>query len=177
MWLWTCSFTFLNLNFWQIFKKNPHGVRFYLPHKTQYWKFCKHQHCITNENWWFQTISIPTCNILEKNKICIKFSFQFCDIENLENVLKKLAKVVEFTLEQKKFQCFPKILSKKRGILFGKRHWKFAWVEKKNNTWIHKEINLQKKSFGSKLFVLVWTLTRDQFLGLTRIKIFNFQVM
>ncbi len=47
-----------------------------------------------------------------KNEICIKISFQFCDIENLANVSKKLAKVVEFTLEQKNSKAFPNFCQK-----------------------------------------------------------------
>jgi hypothetical protein len=65
-----------------------------------------------------------------KNEICIKVSFEFCNIENLANVSKKLTKVVEFTVEQKKFQSFPKILSKKWGIVFWKYALKICMIKK-----------------------------------------------
>ncbi len=50
--------------------------------------------------------------------------------ENLAIVSKKLAKVVEFTLEQKKFQSFPKKLSKKWGICFWKYTLKICMIKK-----------------------------------------------
>ncbi len=103
-----------------------------------------------------------------KNEICIKVSFQFCNIENLVNVSRNLAKVVEFTLEQKTFQSFPKILSKKWGIVFWKYTLKICMIKKENNTWIRKEVNLQEKRLGSKFSFKVWILARDQFLVLTK---------
>jgi hypothetical protein len=60
----------------------------------------------------------------------IKVSFEFWNIENLANVSKILAKVVEFTLEQKTFQSFAKSLSKKCGICFWKYTLKICMIKK-----------------------------------------------
>jgi len=71
----------------------------------------------------------------------------------LSNVSKKLAKVVEFTLEQKYFQIFPKFLTKRWKIVFGKNHWKFAWLKKKKKKkFKKKKIKLKKKNLKENKF-------------------------
>jgi len=50
----------------------------------------------------------------------------------------KINEVIEFTLGKKNSKAFPKICQKNENFVFGNIHWKFAWLKKKNNTWIHR---------------------------------------
>lgn len=68
----------------------------------------------------------PYCNrvlldSLQDDREVFSF-FQFCDIDNLLNICKKLAKLEDFTLENNRFmQNFPKHFVKKTMNLLGNK--------------------------------------------------------
>ncbi len=177
-WVWFLDLVFHIPNFLFLFfqKKIQRESNSIYQHTTQYWKFCKHQlHCITNEI----DDSKPEVHLLATFLKKWNLFHEFISILQYWKFVKcfqKIAKVVEFTLEQKHFQIFPKFLTKKWKILFGKNRWNFAWLKKKNNTSTQKEVNLKKRVWKQVNF-LVQILARDQFLVITRIQFFNFQIM
>jgi len=59
---------------------------------------------------------------------------------------------------------------------FWKKSLKFCMIKKENNTSTQKEVNLKKRVWKQVNF-LVQILARDQFLVITRVQFFNFQVM
>jgi hypothetical protein len=64
-----------------------------------------------------------------KKEICIMISFQFCKIQNLSNVSKKLAKVVEFTVKLNISKAFPNFCQKNEKI-FLEKSLKFCMIKK-----------------------------------------------